>query len=51
MLAVAEFTDMTKINVVLFIVIFLLNLLPAFAPPPWTAVSSTPLPHWEAGAC
>jgi hypothetical protein len=39
MLAVAEFTDMTKINVVLFIVIFLLNLLPAFAPPTWTAVS------------
>jgi len=33
MLTVAEFADMTKIHVVLFVVIFLLNLLPAFAPP------------------
>src|SRR6516162_2174500 len=39
MLAVAEFIDMTKIHVVLFVVIFLLNLLPAFAPPTWTAMS------------
>ena len=38
-LAVTEFTDMTKITVVLFIVIFVLNLLPAFAPPTWTAMS------------
>ena len=30
---------MTKITVVLFIVIFVLNLLPAFAPPTWTAMS------------
>jgi len=34
-----EFTDMTKITVALFIVIFVLNLLPAFAPPTWTAMS------------
>ncbi len=34
-----EFTDMTKITVVLFIAIFVLNLLPAFAPPTWTAMS------------
>jgi hypothetical protein len=39
MLAVTEFTDMTKIHVVLFILIFVLNVLPAFAPPTWTAVS------------
>jgi hypothetical protein len=39
MLAMTEFTDMTKINVVLFIVIFVINLLPAFAPPTWTAMS------------
>jgi hypothetical protein len=39
MLAVTELTDITKINVVLFIVIFVLNLLPAFAPPTWTAMS------------
>ena len=39
MLAVTEFTDTTKINFVLFIVIFVLNLLPAFAPPTWTAMS------------
>ena len=39
MLTVAEFADMTKIHVVLFVVIFLLNLLPAFAPPTWTAMS------------
>ena len=37
--AVAELIDMTKIHVVLFVVIFLLNLLPAFAPPTWTAMS------------
>ena len=30
---------MTKITVALFIVIFVLNLLPAFAPPTWTAMS------------
>jgi hypothetical protein len=30
---------MTKITAVLFIVIFVLNLLPAFAPPTWTAMS------------
>ena len=30
---------MTKIAVVIFIVIFVLNLLPAFAPPTWTAMS------------
>jgi hypothetical protein len=30
---------MTKITVVLFIVIFALNLLPAFAPPTWMAMS------------
>jgi hypothetical protein len=34
-----EFADMTKITVVLFIVIFMLNLLPAFAPPTWTVMS------------
>jgi hypothetical protein len=34
-----ELTDMTKITVLLFIVIFVLNLLPAFAPPTWTAMS------------
>jgi hypothetical protein len=39
MLAVAEFADMTKLHVVLFVVIFLLNLLPAFAPPTWMAMS------------
>jgi hypothetical protein len=37
--AVAEFADMTKLHVVLFVVIFLLNLLPAFAPPTWMAMS------------
>ena len=35
----AEFSDVTKITVVLFIAIFVLNLLPAFAPPTWTAMS------------
>ena len=30
---------MTKITVVLFVMIFALNLLPAFAPPTWTAMS------------
>lgn len=35
----AEFTDITKITALLFIVVFLLNLLPAFAPPTWTAMS------------
>ena len=34
-----EFGDTTKIMVLLFIVIFVLNLLPAFAPPTWTAMS------------
>jgi hypothetical protein len=36
---VTDLTDMTKISVVLFIVVFVLNLLPAFAPPTWTALS------------
>jgi hypothetical protein len=39
MLAIAEFADMSKLHVVLFVVIFLLNLLPAFAPPTWMAMS------------
>jgi len=36
---VTEFADVTKIAVVLFIVILVLNILPAFAPPTWTAMS------------
>ena len=34
-----EFTDLTKISVVLFFVVFVLNVLPAFAPPTWTTMS------------
>ena len=33
------FADLTKITVLLFMIVFLLNLLPAFAPPTWTAMS------------
>lgn len=36
---VTELTDLTKISFLLFIVVFVLNLLPAFAPPTWTAMS------------
>jgi membrane protein YqaA with SNARE-associated domain len=36
---VSEFTDLTKISVVLFAVVFVLNILPAFAPPTWTTMS------------
>jgi membrane protein YqaA with SNARE-associated domain len=36
---VTEFTDLTKISVVLFSVVFVLNVLPAFAPPTWTTMS------------
>ena len=39
MFAVAGFTDLTKISILLFVAVFLLNLLPAFAPPTWTAMS------------
>ena len=39
MRAVGNFTDLTKINALLFIVIFTLNVLPAFAPPTWIAMS------------
>ena len=34
-----EFADLTKISVVLFAVVFVLNVLPAFAPPTWTTMS------------
>jgi hypothetical protein len=40
---VTELTDLTKINFLLFVVVFALNLLPAFAPPTWTAMSFTGL--------
>jgi membrane protein YqaA with SNARE-associated domain len=36
---VAEFTDLAKISVILFFVVFVLNVLPAFAPPTWTTMS------------
>jgi len=36
---VTEFTYLTKISVVLFVVVFVLNVLPAFAPPTWTTMS------------
>jgi len=36
---VTEFTDLTKISVALFVVVFVLNVLPAFAPPTWTTMS------------
>ena len=39
MLEVTDLSDMTKIAVALFVVIFVLNLLPAFAPPTWAAMS------------
>ena len=39
MFGVAELTDLTKITVLLFIVVFVLNLMPAFAPPTWMAMS------------
>jgi hypothetical protein len=39
MLAIVEFADMSKLHLALFVVIFLLNLLPAFAPPTWMAMS------------
>ena len=39
MFALTELTDLTKISFVLFVVVFALNLLPAFAPPTWTAMS------------
>ena len=39
MFAVTEMTDLTKISFLLFVVVFALNLLPAFAPPTWTAMS------------
>ena len=35
----AEFTDLAKISVILFFVVFVLNVLPAFAPPTWTTMS------------
>ena len=34
-----EYADVTKIAVVLFAIVFALNVLPAFAPPTWTAMS------------
>jgi hypothetical protein len=37
--AVAGFNDPIKFSILLFGVVFLLNLLPAFAPPTWTAMS------------
>jgi membrane protein YqaA with SNARE-associated domain len=36
---VNETTDLTHIMAVLFIVVFVLNVLPAFAPPTWTTMS------------
>ena len=35
----SETTDLSYIMAVLFIVVFVLNLLPAFAPPTWTTMS------------
>jgi membrane protein YqaA with SNARE-associated domain len=37
--AVTESTDLTYIMALLFIIVFVLNLLPAFAPPTWTTMS------------
>ncbi len=37
--AVSDTTDLTYIMAVLFVAVFVLNLLPAFAPPTWTAMS------------
>ena len=39
MCAVAGFNDPIKFSLLLFGVVFVLNLLPAFAPPTWTAMS------------
>jgi hypothetical protein len=39
MFAVAGFDDPIKFSILLFGVVFVLNLLPAFAPPTWTAMS------------
>lgn len=39
MSAVTELTEPTQISFLLFVVVFALNLLPAFAPPTWTAMS------------
>jgi hypothetical protein len=36
---VAGINDPIKLSMLLFVVIFVLNLLPAFAPPTWTAMS------------
>ena len=37
--AVAVFNDPIKFSILLFIIVFVLNLLPAFAPPTWMAMS------------
>ena len=34
-----EFSDLAKISAILFFVVFVLNVLPAFAPPTWTTMS------------
>ena len=34
-----EFTDLAKISAILFFVVLVLNVLPAFAPPTWTTMS------------
>ncbi len=39
MFDVTEFADLLKIGALLFIVVFVLNVLPAFAPPTWTTMS------------
>jgi len=36
---VVEFSDLAKISAILFFVVFVLNVLPAFAPPTWTTMS------------
>jgi hypothetical protein len=38
-MAVAEFADWSKIAAIVFLVVFVLNVLPAFAPPTWTTIS------------
>lgn len=35
----AESVDMTKVAASLFVVVFVVNVLPAFAPPTWTTMS------------
>jgi hypothetical protein len=45
---VAEFADWGKIAVVVFVVVFVLNVLPAFAPPTWTTISFVGLTMPEA---